>query len=231
MTLFTGLYALKASPTFTGTPLAPTPATTVNTTQIATTAYVKSNLTTYATLASPALSGSPTAPTAATTVNTTQIATTAYVKSNLTSYAPLLSPSLTGTPLSTTAVSGTNTTQIATCAFVNSAITTSSSSLLSTNNTWTGTQTFNATITTVPASIKGLYSLAQKIMFSSSRGLSNTNAGSRLMSQNSCGIMNYQVWFTLHNNISSCSRDEFSRSPFMTGRDDLQQFTVSCSSS
>jgi hypothetical protein len=149
MTLFTGLYALKASPTFTGTPLAPTAATATNTTQIATTAYVKSNLSTYALLASPTFTGTPLAPTPASTVNTTQIATTAYVKSNLATYALLASPTFTGTPLSTTAIAGTNTTQIATCAFVNSAITTSSSSILSTNNTWSGTQTFNATITTV----------------------------------------------------------------------------------
>jgi hypothetical protein len=42
-------YALLASPTFTGDPKAPTPATTDNDTSIATTAYVKSNLTSYAT--------------------------------------------------------------------------------------------------------------------------------------------------------------------------------------
>ena len=149
MTLFTSLYALKASPAFTGTPTAPTAATATNTTQIATTAYVKSNLTSYATLASPVLTGTPTAPTAATATNTTQIATTAYVKSNLTSYAVLASPALTGTPTAPTATTGTNTTQIATTAFVNSSITSGNTSLLSTANSWSGEQTFNATITTV----------------------------------------------------------------------------------
>ncbi len=43
-------YALLASPTFTGSPKAPTQATTDNTTNIATTAYVKANLSNYSTL-------------------------------------------------------------------------------------------------------------------------------------------------------------------------------------
>ena len=43
-------YALLASPTFTGSPQAPTQATTDNTTNIATTAYVKANLSNYSTL-------------------------------------------------------------------------------------------------------------------------------------------------------------------------------------
>jgi hypothetical protein len=68
-------YALLASPTFTGTPSAPTPGTNINTTQIPTTAWVN---TFYAAKASPALTGTPTAPTAAAGTNTTQIATTAF---------------------------------------------------------------------------------------------------------------------------------------------------------
>jgi len=103
-----------ASPTFTGTPAAPTAATATNTTQIATTAYVKAQA--YATLASPALTGTPTSTTAAANTNTTQIATTAFVIGQ--AYAPLASPSLTGTPLAPTASTGTNTTQIATTAYV-----------------------------------------------------------------------------------------------------------------
>lgn len=66
-----------ASPTFTGTPAAPTAAADTNTTQIATTAYVVGQG--YAKLASPTLTGTPAAPTAAADTNTTQIATTAYV--------------------------------------------------------------------------------------------------------------------------------------------------------
>ena len=73
-----------ASPALTGTPTAPTAATATNTTQIATTAFVKaqsyltttSAASTYAPLASPALTGTPTAPTALADDNTTQVATT-----------------------------------------------------------------------------------------------------------------------------------------------------------
>jgi hypothetical protein len=69
-----------ASPTLTGTPAAPTPATADNSTTIATTAYVKTNLASYATLASPTLTGVPLSVTPATADNSTKIATTAYVK-------------------------------------------------------------------------------------------------------------------------------------------------------
>jgi hypothetical protein len=71
--------ARLASPTFTGTPVAPTPATADNTTKLATTAFVKNVVASYAPLASPALTGTPTAPTAAVDTNTTQVATTAFV--------------------------------------------------------------------------------------------------------------------------------------------------------
>lgn len=69
-----------ASPTFTGTPIAPTAAANTNTTQVATTAYVQSELADYALLASPTFTGTPTAPTAAAATNTTQLATTAFVQ-------------------------------------------------------------------------------------------------------------------------------------------------------
>jgi hypothetical protein len=68
-----------ASPSFTGTPVAPTAPIATNTAQIATTAYVQNQA--YATLASPELGGTPTAPTPAQGTNSTQIATTAFVKS------------------------------------------------------------------------------------------------------------------------------------------------------
>ena len=84
----TGSVVLSASPTFTGTPAAPTAAVDTNTTQLATTAYVVGQgylksataSSTYAPLASPALTGTPTAPTAAAGTNTTQLATTAFVQ-------------------------------------------------------------------------------------------------------------------------------------------------------
>jgi len=80
-----------ASPTFTGTPAAPTAAAATNTTQIATTAFVQLQK------ASPAFTGTPTAPTAASGTNTTQIATTEFVQSEavsaVTTHADLRSSS------------------------------------------------------------------------------------------------------------------------------------------
>jgi hypothetical protein len=80
-------YAPLASPTLTGTPVAPTASAGTSTTQLATTAFVGTAITnantaitsTYAPLVSPALTGTPTAPTASAGTNTTQVATTAFV--------------------------------------------------------------------------------------------------------------------------------------------------------
>lgn len=85
------LKAPLASPSLTGTPLAPTAAVDTNTTQIATTAfvigqgYLKSTTasSTYATLNSPTFTGTPLAPTAAQGTDTTQVATTAFVKAEI----------------------------------------------------------------------------------------------------------------------------------------------------
>ena len=127
-----------ASPTFTGTPAAPTATAGTNTTQLATTAFVA---TSFAPLASPALTGTPTAPTAAGGTNTTQIATTAFVTAaSLTSVVPVsapdsgkyltnngtvanwgdpfASPALTGNPTAPTPAANDNDTSIATTAFV-----------------------------------------------------------------------------------------------------------------
>lgn len=72
-----------ASPTFTGTPAAPTAAQGTNTTQIATTAFVNAEIAAdtaaKAPLADPTFTGTPAAPTASVGTNTTQIATTAFV--------------------------------------------------------------------------------------------------------------------------------------------------------
>jgi len=81
----TGSRAYTHSPTFTGTPLAPTASAGTNTTQLATTAFVQGEK------ASPTFTGIPLAPTADAGTNTTQIATTAFVKTavdNLISNAP-----------------------------------------------------------------------------------------------------------------------------------------------
>jgi len=103
-----------ASPTFTGVPAAPTAAAATNTTQVATTAFVRAEVA--------ALVGS-----AGATLDTlgelaTALGNDAALSTTLTTSiglkAPLASPSLTGTPLSTTAAVDTNTTQIATTAYV-----------------------------------------------------------------------------------------------------------------
>lgn len=79
--------ALKApldSPALTGVPTVPTAATATNTTQAASTAYVKAQF------VSPLLSGVPTAPTAATDTGTSQLATTLFVMNQAASVAPLM---------------------------------------------------------------------------------------------------------------------------------------------
>ncbi len=91
------LKAPISSPTFSGTPSAPTAASDTSTTQIATTqfvvnqGYLKSSVasSTYAALSSPALTGVPTAPTASLGTDTTQIATTAYVQNELDNFVTL----------------------------------------------------------------------------------------------------------------------------------------------
>ena len=76
-----------ASPTFTGTPAAPTASQGTNTTQVATTAFVNAEIAAdtaaKAPLASPTFTGVPAAPTAAQGTNTTQLATTAYVQAEV----------------------------------------------------------------------------------------------------------------------------------------------------
>ena len=96
------LKASLASPTFTGTPAAPTAASDTSTTQIATTQFVVNQgylkiadaSSTYAPLDSPTLSGIPTSPTASLGTNTTQIATTEYVQNELNNFVTL--PDQTG---------------------------------------------------------------------------------------------------------------------------------------
>ncbi|MER0152317.1 phage tail protein, partial [Enterobacter hormaechei] len=115
-------YAPKASPTFTGTPTAPTQTKTDNSTKLATTAHVKSVVADYAPLSSPTFTGTPTAPTQTKTDNSTKLATTAHVKSVVADYAPLSSPALTGKPTAPTAAQTANDTQLANTAFVKAAI-------------------------------------------------------------------------------------------------------------
>lgn len=85
---YVNLLAPKASPVFTGTPTAPTAASTTVTTQIATTAFVDDRIS--ARFASPAFTGTPTAPTQADTTNSTAIATTAFTKNTYHRYSRVI---------------------------------------------------------------------------------------------------------------------------------------------
>ncbi|WP_196613967.1 phage tail protein [Escherichia coli] len=111
-------YATKASPTFTGTPKAPTAPAGNNTTQLATTAFVQAALLAL-------VNGAPT------TLDTLKEIATAInndpnfsttITNALALKAPLASPALTGTPTAPTAAQTVNNTQIATTAFVKSAL-------------------------------------------------------------------------------------------------------------
>ncbi|EFH4737107.1 phage tail protein [Escherichia coli] len=111
-------YAPKESPTFTGTPKAPTPAAGNNTTQVATTAFVQAALMAL-------INGAPATldtlkEIAAAINNDPKFSTT--INNALALKAPLSSPALTGTPTAPTAAQSVNNTQIATTAFVKSAI-------------------------------------------------------------------------------------------------------------
>ncbi len=100
--------AALASPTFTGTPAAPTAAADTNTTQLATTAFVLGQ----------ASSAAPLADGTAAIGTSTRYARADHVHPTDTSRAALASPTFTGTPAAPTATADTNTTQVATTAFV-----------------------------------------------------------------------------------------------------------------
>lgn len=103
-----------ASPTFTGIPAAPTANSGTNTTQIATTAFVRTEV---SNLIASAPSTLDTLNELATALgNDANFSTT--VTNSLATKAPLASPNFTGTPVAPTAAADTNTTQIATTAFM-----------------------------------------------------------------------------------------------------------------
>jgi hypothetical protein len=122
----TGSIVQAASPTLSGTPLAPTATPGTSTTQIATTAFVLANGTTLSN-ATPIVDG-----TAAAGVATTA-ARADHVHPTDTSRAALASPTFTGDPKAPTPTVGDNDTSIATTAFVSTAIS-------------NGTSTFSQTI-------------------------------------------------------------------------------------
>jgi hypothetical protein len=77
------LKAPLASPTFTGTPDAPTAAQGTSTTQLATTAFVTTGLNLKSDIASPTFTGVPAVPTPAVGINTTQIINAAWAKTGI----------------------------------------------------------------------------------------------------------------------------------------------------
>lgn len=131
-----------ASPTFTGTPAAPTAAPGTNTTQLATTAFIQAAIA--------ALVDS--SPGTLDTLNELAAALgddanfAATLTAALADKAPLASPALTGTPTAPTAAGGTNTTQIATTAFVGAAVAAGGSVTLTGEVTGSGTGSFATTI-------------------------------------------------------------------------------------
>ena len=131
------LKANLASPALTGTPTAPTAAVTTNTTQVATTAFVRAEVAALVNSAGATLDTLGEIATALgndanlSSTLTTSIGLKAPLVSptftgtvtipsgaSISGFAPLASPALTGTPTAPTAAAATNTTQVATTAFV-----------------------------------------------------------------------------------------------------------------
>ena len=111
-------FATIASPTFTGVPAAPTAAAATNTTQIATTAFVRTEIANLADSAPAALDTLNEL--AAALGDDPNFATT--VTNSLALKAPLASPTFTGNPAAPTPSPGDNDTSIATTAFVTAAV-------------------------------------------------------------------------------------------------------------
>lgn len=110
----TGVVVFSDSPVLTGTPTAPTAAQGVNTTQLATTAYVVGERTATATLANKTIDLASNTLTA----TSAQIAAAVSDETGSGNLVFSASPSLTGVPTAPTAPVDTNTTQIATTAHV-----------------------------------------------------------------------------------------------------------------
>ena len=125
-----GSTAPTNSPAFTGTPTAPTAAQGTNTTQLATTEFVTTEIAVKAPIASPTFTGVPAGPTAAQGTDTTQLATTEFVNAEIAAdiagKADIASPTFTGTPTAPTATynaaSPSTTLQLATHEYLEQAI-------------------------------------------------------------------------------------------------------------
>jgi hypothetical protein len=115
--------ASLASPTFTGTPTAPTAVSGTNTTQIATTEFVQFAVSDSISLSALSVGvNNPASGDGGITYNSSTGVFNFTPADLSTTYAALVSPTFTGVPTAPTAVSGTNTTQIATTEFVQSQI-------------------------------------------------------------------------------------------------------------
>jgi hypothetical protein len=165
---YSDLKAPLASPTFTGVPAAPTPATVDNSTKISTTAFVKAQgyLVTNATITlSGDISGSGTTAISAilATVNSnvgTYQGITVNGKGLVTgavnmSYAPLASPTFTGVPAAPTPATADNSTTLATTAFVKAQgyLITNQTITLSGDISGTGTGAITTTLPTVNSNV------------------------------------------------------------------------------
>lgn len=104
-----GIFAKLGSPAFTGTPTAPTPASSNSSTQIATTEFVGNAVS--AAGGSSVWGGI-----------TGSLANQSDLSAALAAKSPLDSPAFTGTPSAPTQSAGNNTTQLATTAFVSAAL-------------------------------------------------------------------------------------------------------------
>ena len=120
----TSVIAALASPTLTGTPLAPTATAGTNTTQIATTAYVTDAVSTGVAGVAIGSLNDVADVTITTAANGDLLKWNGSAWVNAAGYALLASPALTGTPTAPTASANTNTGQIATTAYVTTAIST-----------------------------------------------------------------------------------------------------------
>lgn len=111
-----------ASPALTGTPTAPTAAGGTNTTQVATTAFVKSavDAINIPSTAWADISGKPT--TFPPSTHSHAIADVTNLQASLDAKAALASPALTGNPTAPTQTAGNNSTRVATTAFVAAAV-------------------------------------------------------------------------------------------------------------
>jgi hypothetical protein len=204
------------SPTFTGTPLAPTAAVDTNTTQLATTAFVIGQA--YSKLASPTFTGTPTLPTGAIATtqsagdSSTKLATTAFVTTADNLKANLASPTFTGTPtlptgsIATTQSAGDSSTKLATTAFVttadnlkaNLASPTFTGTLTSAASTLNGTT--NAALIVLPVNTSNSVLRVGPLEFQS-YALNNLWFGDNVhfngsnMQYQAAGFVEYQRWF------------------------------------